>query len=44
MNTPQTSHQDRLLQERQQLLQRIAAQRGGIKVQLALRIALHLHA
>ena len=29
MNTPQSPHKDRLLQERQQLLQRIAAQRGG---------------
>ena len=29
MNTLQAQYQDRLLQERQQLLQRIAAQRGG---------------
>lgn len=29
MNTPQTPFKDRLLQERQQLLQRIASQRGG---------------
>lgn len=29
MNTPASTHQDRLLQARAQLLQRIAAQRGG---------------
>ncbi len=29
MNTPQAPFKDRLLQQRQQLLQRIAAQRGG---------------
>lgn len=29
MNTPQAQYKARLLQERQQLLQRIAAQRGG---------------
>ena len=29
MNTPSNAHKDRLLQARQQLLQRIVAQRGG---------------